>query len=190
MRRRRSIRLLCLLLALAPPGAVRAWTFAVDPARSTGRFSFGATLHTVDGTFAVESGTLRLDPMTREASGTVVMDLTTASTGNARRDQKMHEKILETGRHPKAVFTLERVEGNFNPAGASDLLMHGRLAFHGAAHQMLIPARVTADGERLTGRCRVTIPYVEWGLADPSFLLLRVAKTVDVEVEVAGTLQP
>ena len=189
MRRRPSF-VLWLLLACSLPAPARAWTLEVDPAASSVGFTFGATLHTVEGTLGIESGTLTLDPVSREASGSVVMDMKTASTDNQRRDRKMHEKILQSARYPKAVFTLERVEGAFNPAGSSDLLMHGTLDFHGAKHQMLIPARVTVEGDRLTGRCRVTIPYVEWGLADPSFFLLRVAKTVDVAVEVVGRLQP
>jgi polyisoprenoid-binding protein YceI len=187
---RASRRLWLLLLACSLPAPVRAWTLEIDPAASGVRFTFGATLHTVEGRLAVESGSITLDPATREAAGSVVMDMTSASTGNERRDRKMHEKILQTAAHPKAVFTLERLEGTFNPTGASDLLMHGALDFHGAKHQMLIPARVNVEGDRLTGRCQVTIPYVEWGLMDPSFLLLRVAKTVDVVVEVEGRLQP
>lgn len=188
---RRPFRLLwLLLLACSLPAPLRAWTLDIDPAASAVRFTFGATLHTVEGRLAIESGRMTLDPASREASGSVVMDMTTASTANERRDRKMHEKILQSATYPKATFTLERLEGTFNPTGSSDLLMHGTLDFHGAKHQMLIPARVSVEGERLTGRCQATIPYVEWGVPDPSFLLLRVAKTVDVVVEVVGRLQP
>jgi polyisoprenoid-binding protein YceI len=186
--RRRSAPLLPLLLLVALPLPAAGWTLELDPSQSTVRFTFGATLHTVDGTMAIEQGTFRLDPATRAASGSVYIDTTTASTGNARRDRKMHEKILETRRFPRAVFTLERLDGTFEPAGSSELLMHGTLVFHGDKHQMLIPAKVRVEGERLTGRCQVTIPYIEWGLDDPSFLLLRVGKTVDVNIEVVGRL--
>jgi hypothetical protein len=32
------------------------------------------------------------------------------------------------------------------------------------------------------------VPYVEWGLHDPSMMVLRVAKTVGVTVQAKGTL--
>jgi polyisoprenoid-binding protein YceI len=179
---------LLLLLPLAAPAG--AWTLELEPTKSRVWFTFGATLHTVRGALAIEEGRFEVDPDTREASGRAVMDLTSASTGNGRRDRKMHAKILESARFPKAVFTLERLDGTIKPVGTSDLLLHGTLDFHGAHRQMLIPAQVRVEGERLTGRCHVTIPYIEWGLADPSFLLLRVAKSVDVTIEVTGRLAP
>ncbi len=187
---RRSASPLSLLLLLALPVPAGAWTLEIDPSQSTVRFTFGATLHTVHGSLAIEQGSFRYDPETRAASGSVYIDMTTASTGNSRRDHKMHEKILETKRYPRAVYTLERVDGTFNPTGRSELLMHAKLVLHGTEHEMLIPAEVRVEGERLTGRCRTTIPYVAWGLADPSFLLLRVEKTVDVDLEVVGRLTP
>jgi hypothetical protein len=49
---------------------------------------------------------------------------------------------------------------------------------------------VRTENDHVTARGSLTIPYVEWGLDDPSFLLLRVSKTVDVTLEVAGTLRP
>jgi hypothetical protein len=40
----------------------------IDPAKSVVHFTLGATLHTVHGTFRVESGTLRFDPGSGKAS--------------------------------------------------------------------------------------------------------------------------
>jgi hypothetical protein len=44
------------------------------------------------------------------------------------------------------------------------------------------------DGERVAATCRFSVPYVEWGLKDPSMLFLTVAKEVEIEVTVAGDL--
>ena len=49
-------------------------------------------------------------------------------------------------------------------------------------------ADVAIDGDRVTAVGRVTIPYLEWGMADPSAFVLRVEKEVHVEVKAAGTL--
>jgi polyisoprenoid-binding protein YceI len=185
-------RTLCVAagLALALLPAARGLTLELDPAKSRILFVFGATMHQVHGTMEVEGGRLQYDPASRAAGGRVVVDLTTATTNNERRDKKMHAKILETGRYPQAVFTLERVTGAYNAIGQSDLQLHGTLDFHGATHPVTFPAEVRTENDRVTARGQLTIPYVQWGLDDPSFLLLRVSKTVDVTLEVAGTLRP
>ncbi|HEX9670184.1 MAG TPA: YceI family protein [Thermoanaerobaculia bacterium] len=185
-------RTLCVAagLALAFLPAARGLTLELDPQKSGILFTFGATMHEVHGTMEIEGGRLQYDPASRAAAGRVVIDLTTAQTGNERRDKKMHAKILETQRYPQAVFTLERVTGAYNAIGQSDLQLHGSVDFHGATHPVTFPAEVRTENDRVTARGHLTIPYVKWGLDDPSFLLLRVSKTVDVTLEVAGTLRP
>ena len=37
------------------------------------------------------------------------------------------------------------------------------------------------DGERVTATCRFSVPYVEWGLKDPSVLFLTVGKEVEID---------
>jgi hypothetical protein len=39
------------------------------------------------------------------------------------------------------------------------------------------------DGDAITLKTHFTVPYVEWGLKDPSVLVLGVNKTVDIDVE-------
>lgn len=152
---------------------------------------FGATLQTVRGKLGPVAGTLSFDDQVgNPASGEVVIDLVQASTGVARRDRKMHAKILQTDRYPRAVFRLERLD---LPAalheGQNTLQLHGTLDFHGATHPLSLPALASVRGDRLTARGSVVIPYIAWGLADPSYLLLRVAKEVRAEVQVGGRLR-
>jgi len=53
-----------------------------------------------------------------------------------------------------------------------------------------IPLRVEIVGGRFTAVSSLEIPYVEWGLEDPSTFLLRVAKVVEVTVAAEGTVRP
>ena len=64
--------------------------------------------------------------------------------------------------------------------------MRGALTLHGAAHEVVIEADGRLVGDELTATSRFAVPYVAWGLTDPSVLLLSVAKEVQLEVEAAG----
>ena len=95
----RKLATLALAFAiLTPPLAAETWTFTLDPAATEVRFTLGATLHVVSGSLRAREGRIVLDPETGEASGRIVLDATSAETGNRRRDDKMHEKILESAR--------------------------------------------------------------------------------------------
>ena len=183
------LRSAILALLVALPLSAETLTFQLDPAKTTVQFTFGATLHTVRGTLKVKEGTIRFDPDTGSAEGWVVLDATSAQTGNARRDRKMHEKILESRRFPDITFNVERVTGALRPGGRSDIQLRGTLDWHGARWPLDLPATVTVNGDQVTAGGVVTIRYMEWGLPDPSFFLLRVAKEVRVEVKASGRVQ-
>lgn len=187
MLRLRSLVFAAAWLA-ALPLAAQPLTFELDPGETSIVFRFGATLHSVQGTVQAREGKLEIDPATGAASGRIVIDMKSASTGNARRDRKMHEKILETERYPEAVFTVDRISGGILREGRSDLQLHGQLDLHGASHEIAVLAKAVAEGDRVTATGSLTIPYVEWGLDDPSFFLLRVEKQVQVEIKAAGRL--
>jgi polyisoprenoid-binding protein YceI len=184
------LRIVCCLavLCLALPLAAEKLTFELDPAATTIEIGFGATLHSVEGTLRVKEGKIDLDPETGRASGRIVIDATSAETGNRRRDRKMHEKILESPKYAEMVFTVERVSGTLNRAGRSEIEIHGILDMHGIQRPMDLVATAKADGERVTAVGRVIIPYREWGIPDPSFFILRVEKEVHVEVKASGRL--
>jgi hypothetical protein len=41
-------------------------------------------------------------------------------------------------------------------------------------------------GDSLIAASHFSVPYVEWGMEDPSLLLLTVAKQVDIDIATAG----
>jgi polyisoprenoid-binding protein YceI len=173
-----------ITLATAPGFAL---SFELDPQQTTLAMTFGATLHRVDGSLKVREGRIDISD-SGAASGRIVIDLTTARTGVARRDRKMHEKILESGRFPLAVFTIERMDGSVSRVGSSDIQLHGRLEMHGVSREVALPARVVSDGHRVSATGVLLIPYLQWGMADPSFFILRVEKQVKVTVKAKGRI--
>lgn len=178
--------LLCLLSSSL---AAEPLTVTLDPENSRISVRFHATMHNVKGTLGPAEGTFQLDPESGQASGEIRMDFTGASTDLKRRDRKMHRKVLETERFPGATFHLERVvvPSNLKP-GRNDVQLWGTVDFHGARHEVSLPVVVTLEGQSFKASGGLEIPYIAWGLADPSVFLLRVDPVVTVEVEVAGTI--
>ena len=188
---RRLFRWGMLLFLLAVPCRAEPLTVTLDPAKSRLSIRFHATMHNVDGSLGPASGVFQLDPSTGQASGEIRMDFSGATTELKRRDRKMHQKILETHRYPGATFHVERVvvPRQLRP-GKNDVQLWGKVDFHGASHEVSLPAEVTLDGQGFRARGWIEVPYISWGLRDPSVFLMRVAPVVTVEVDVVGTVSP
>jgi polyisoprenoid-binding protein YceI len=188
MLRRRTLPLLLVVWSFASVVAAENLTFELDPKATFITFTFGATLHTVDGALQAKRGTVKLDTETGAASGWIVLDATSANTGNGRRDRKMHEKILESRRFPDIIFDVQKIAGKINRTGRSELQLEGILDFHGDRRFLSLPVVAKTEGNRVTATGSLLIPYVQWGLKDPSFFLLRVEKEVRVTIEASGRL--
>lgn len=174
-----------LLRAAAGAAALPAAEVAVtlEPERTTIAFSLGATLHTVHGHFRLKSGALRFDTATGEVRGEVVADMASGESGNASRDRRMREEILETGRYPTAVFRPDGFEGRLSADGDSQGNLRGRLELHGAEREILVPVRIHAGAGQATATARFEIPYAPWGLKNPSTLFLHVSDRVAIEIQ-------
>jgi polyisoprenoid-binding protein YceI len=175
-----------LVAAETAPTPSGVLTFNIDPAKSTVQFTLGAVLHTVHGTFRIKSGAVRFDPNSGKASGQISVDVRSGNTGEGTRDRQMHANVLESERFPDAVFSPDRINGRLASNGASDVDVHGMLRIHGRDHEMTIPVRVQMQNASVTARAKFTVPYVSWGMRDPSTFVLQVAKSVDVDVTLEG----
>jgi len=67
-------------------------------------------------------------------------------------------------------------------------VVHGTLRIHGQDHEVTVPARVTVQDGRVTATAKFVMPYVNWGMKDPSTFVLRVSDKVNLEINLAGTL--
>ena len=186
---RRSGMVLVGLLAIVLPLSAEKRVATFDPSASEVSFVLQATGHKVRGVFSVQSAEVRWDTATGAASGEIVVNALGAETGNGRRDEKMHAEVLESARFPLFSFRAERVEGEVAATGPSTVQLVGTLSIHGSEHPLTIDAEIVVDGERLDAVASFDVPYVDWGLRDPSVFILRVAKGVTVTVELSGTLR-
>jgi polyisoprenoid-binding protein YceI len=185
-------RLLMLLVLALPAASLDAagWSLRLDPAATRVGFTLQATLHKVEGTIPLKKGFITFDAAGGAASGRLVFDAAAAGTGNESRDRKMRAEVLESSRFSEIVFTAQRAEILLDASGKGTVTLLGILAIHGSEHPLTIQARVRREGERAFAEGDVTVPYVAWGMTDPSVFLLRVAKEVQVHFAASGTLTP
>jgi len=176
-----------LLASAAHAQAIGSSVFNLDPSQSTIKFTLDTTLHTVEGTFKLKSGHLSFDPGTGKASGQITADATSADTGNQSRDKKMHQEILESQKYPEIIFILQQVKGSINPQGASQVELSGVFRIHGQDHESTVTLSVQRQPSgAVQADAKISIPYIKWGLKNPSSFLLRAKDTVEVEVHVIG----
>jgi polyisoprenoid-binding protein YceI len=156
----------------------------LDPAQSTVHWTVDTTLHMVHGTFAVKSGTVHFDPQTGKAGGEIVVAAISGESGNNSRDARMHKEILETRKYPDVIFRPTQVHGKVASSGASDVKLDGILSIHGADHDLTALVHVELTGDRWRGTAKFELPYVKWGIKNPSNFLLKVKPVVNVELEI------
>ncbi len=184
-----------LSAAAAPPRPQAAQATAqevaldLDAVQSKVHFSVDSTLHTVHGTFALKSGTVRFDPESGKAGGEIIVQATTGNTGNRSRDERMRKEILETAKYPEAVFRPERIEGKVARLGISDVKLHGVILLHGREREIVAAVHADLANDHWKGTAKFDVPYIQWGIKDPSNWLLKVKPVVNVELEMAGPLK-
>jgi polyisoprenoid-binding protein YceI len=187
-------RLAAAAVMLLPTLATaREYSLSLDPQATDVSFTLEATGENVHGSLHLRSGDIRFDPETGVASGRIEIDATRADTGNKKRDRKMHSKVLESESNPLIVFVPREIRGDYPLTGSGPLAdggltsgevtLVGTLTLLGVEHEVALPATVTGEGSTIDFDSHFTVPYVAWGLHDPSWLVLRVAKEVDVTVE-------
>jgi polyisoprenoid-binding protein YceI len=171
-------------LAASLPGQEMAFQF--DPAQTQVAFTLGSTLHTVHGTFKLRSGTVRFDPASGKASGELIVDATSGASGNDSRDERMHNSILQTAKFLDIIFRPDHVEGQLPPTGSTTLQVHGIFTLHGGGHEMTIPVQVATEADRISATLAFNVPYIKWGLKNPSTFILRVSDQAQVEIHATG----
>ena len=86
-----------------------------------------------------------------------------------------------SAKYPEIVFTPDRVDGGIAPGGASQIQVHGVFRIHGAEHEVTLPVEVRMNNGALSAKTNFVVPYVKWGIKNPSTLLLRVGDKVEIE---------
>jgi polyisoprenoid-binding protein YceI len=173
----------------AAPAPVSEVVLTLDPAQSRVHWTLDTTLHTVHGTFVLKSGTMHFDPETGKASGQIIVSTASGESGNHARDARMHKDILETAKAPEASFRPAQIEGKVVATGTSDVKLSGVFTIHGTDHDLTAQIHAEFSEHTWTGTAKFDVPYVAWGIKDPSNFLLKVKPVVNVELDMSGEIK-
>ena len=181
-----SLAAACLLMSLVASAQTSALSLHFSPAETNIGFTIGDSLHTIRGSFRLKRGEIDFDANTRAIHGIIVVDATSGQSGSRIRDRRMHRAILETVRYPEITFRPDRVDGQVSTSGASSVQVHGVFSIHGGDHEITLPARIQISPDHWILDLHFNIPYVQWGIKNPSTLLLRVSESVEIDVHATG----
>src|SRR5215831_11421872 len=159
-----------------------------DAAASKIEYTLGTTFHTVHGTFHLKSGSVRFDAAGGKASGLLTADAASGESGDQARDSRMHKDILQSAKYPDITFAPDSIDGAVKLDGDSQVRVHGTFGIHGGQHQVTVPAQVRIANGEVRLNTSFEIPYIEWGIKNPSTLIFRVNKTVKIDIQAIGKL--
>lgn len=170
--------------------AAQQQTLTINPSASSVAFGLTGTGHEVHGSFHVSSGTITFDRTSGKASGSIVVSAGSGDSGDKGRDKKMHNDVLDVEHYADVTFQPRSFQGTLAASGDSTIQVTGVFTLHGAAHDITVPMQIHIDGDNVTAKGSFIVPYVQWGLKDPSIFILKVAKEVHIDLNLAGTVTP
>ena len=184
-----ALWLALLTLASARHARAQETVLELDPAQTQIGFTLGDVLHTVHGLFKLKQGTISFNPATGQAGGLVVVDATSGDSGSHARDHKMHKDVLQSDQFPEITFVPQQVQGQVLPAGDFKVQVMGIFTMHGESHPLTLSVQANTTGEQLTANVTFDVPYVNWGLKNPSTLFLRVNSVVGITIQAVGHIR-
>jgi polyisoprenoid-binding protein YceI len=184
----KSFAVLALAAVLAPAALAQHQTFVVNPDASEVKITLNTTHEVVNGAFHVQSGSIEFDRGTPKMLGSVVVLAGSGKTGNDSRDKKMNKDILKVEQYATVSFEPKTYTGALALSGDSNLQVTGIFTLLGTPHEITIPILVHLEGTTATAKAHFVVPYVQWGLKNPSFLIWKADNDVAIDLFLAGRL--
>jgi len=184
----KSLAAFALTCLIAPAALAQHQTFVVNPDGSGVKMTLNTTHEVVIGTFHVQSGSIEFDRSNSKMSGSVIVLAGSGKTGNDSRDKKMYKDILRIEQHATISFEPKTFAGAIASSGDSTIQVTGNFILLGTPHEITIPMVVHLDGASATAKAHFVVPYVQWGLKNPSFLIWKADDDVAIDLNLAGAI--
>jgi polyisoprenoid-binding protein YceI len=182
----KSFAVLAVAVLLAQAAFAQHQTFAVNSDASEVKIKLNTTHEVVNGTFHVQSGSINFDRTASHISGIVIVAAGSGKTGNDSRDKKMNREILKVDQFATVSFAPKAYTGTVAASGDSTIQVSGVFTLLGTPHDLTIPIQIQIDGSKATARAQFVVPYVQWGLKNPSFMFWKAENDVAVDLNVVG----
>ena len=182
----KSLLALALAGLLGPVALAQHHTFVVNPNGSEVKMTLNTTHEVVIGTFHVQSGSIEFDRSAPKMSGSVAVLAGSGKTGNDSRDKKMNKDILKVDQYTTVSFAPKTYTGTIAPSGDSTIQLSGVFTLLGNPHDLTIPMQIHMDGSKATARAQFVVPYVQWGLKNPSFMFWKAENDVAIDLNLVG----
>jgi flavin-dependent dehydrogenase len=121
-------------------------------------------------------------------SGTIVVAAGSGKTGNDSRDKKMNKDILKVNQYTTVSFAPKTYKGTIPASGDSTIQVSGVFTLLGMPHDLTIPMHIHIDGSKATAKAQFVVPYVQWGLKNPSFLIWKAENDVAIDLNLVGQI--
>jgi len=177
---------LTFAVMLVPAALAQHQTFVINPDASEVRMTLNTTHEIVHGTFHIQSGSIGFDRGAPEMSGSVVVLAGSGKTGNESRDKKMNRDVLKVDQYTTVSFAPKTYTGTIEASGDSTIQVSGVFTLLGTPHDLTIPIQIHMDGSKATAKAHFMVPYVQWGLRNPSFLFWKAENDVAIALSLVG----
>ncbi|MGA8530191.1 MAG: YceI family protein [Acidobacteriaceae bacterium] len=184
----KSFAVLAFAVMLAPAALAQHQTFVVNPEASEVQMTLNTTHEVVHGTFHIESGSIEFDRSNPKMSGSVVVLAGSGKTGNGSRDKKMNNDVLKVDQYTTVSFAPKTYTGTMAARGDSTIQVTGIFTLLGTPHEITIPILVHFEGTTATAKAHFAVPYIQWGLKNPSFLFWKADSDVAIDLFLTGRL--
>ncbi len=184
----KSFVVFALSAVLVSAAVAQHQTFVPNPAASEVKITLNTTHEIVNGAFHLQSGSIAYDPGTHAMSGSVIVLAGSGNTGNGSRDKKMNRDILRVEQYATISFEPRSYTGAVAPSGDSNIQITGAFTLLGTPHEITVPMLVHIEGSTATAKAHFVVPYVQWGLKNPSFLIWKADNDVAVDLNLVGTI--
>jgi polyisoprenoid-binding protein YceI len=182
----KSFAILAITVMLGPVALAQHQTFTASPEACEVKIKLNTTHEVVNGTFHVQSGAIDFDRKSNHISGIVIVAAGSGKTGNDSRDKRMNKEILKADQFNTVSFAPKTYTGTIAASGESTIQVSGVFTLLGTPHDLTIPLQIRIDGSKATAKGQFVVPYVQWGLKNPSFLIWKAETNVAVDLNLIG----